>query len=76
MYKGKKLRMLAAAIAFCVASGTVVSAPAQYIYAAETITMSETEKNIVAGDTFQLKVSGAEKGNLYMVIPESGRCNG
>ncbi len=59
MRRGKGLRILAVALACCLAAGNVTSASsAVQAYADTRVSISETEKSILAGDTFQLKILG------------------
>ena len=59
MRRGKGLRILAVALACCLTAGNVASASsAVQAYADTRVSISETEKNILVGDTFQLKILG------------------
>lgn len=59
MHKGRKLRTLAAIMIFSLTAGLVTTgATPRMAYADTAITISQTEKSILVGDMFQLKVSG------------------
>lgn len=56
---GKRLRILAAALACCLAAGnTALASQAIPAYADTRASISQTEKSMLVGDTFQLKISG------------------
>lgn len=61
MRRGKGFRIFAVALACCLTAGNMVSvSPAAQVYADTQPSISQTEKSILAGDTFQLKISGVD----------------
>ncbi|MGN0505928.1 MAG: Ig-like domain-containing protein [Lachnospiraceae bacterium] len=61
MHRGKGLRILAVTLACCLTAGSAVyTAPVIRAYADTQVSMSQTEKSILVGDTFQLKINGLD----------------
>lgn len=61
MRRGKGLRILAVALACCLAAGNVVSTSrVTQVYADTQASISQTEKSMLVGDTFQLKILGID----------------